>query len=107
MGDAEAGERDQQHRAAPEAVGEAAGQRPAHELHDGIERGQQAQDMRGRDDVAAGEVLDQLREDRQDQADAEHVEDQRDDDEDQAGRAGSHRYPWRERRGSLWSRKAE
>jgi hypothetical protein len=102
-GDAEPELGRQQHRAPAEAVGKAADQGRAEELHRRVERDQGAEDPGGVGDVAAAQGLDQLRQDRHQQAEAEDVDDQDGEDEGEARRPGSGPHPVSSHQAGVWS----
>jgi hypothetical protein len=81
----QAKQRPQQHRSAPETVGERAAQRRTEELHDAVAHDQRTVAIRL--ELAARRVLaDEHRQDRQRDADAEDVDEYNDQDERQAAR---------------------
>jgi hypothetical protein len=92
--DAERADREEQHRAAPVAVGEVAEDGRAHELHRRVDEREPAAVDRGLADGVAGQLDEQPRQDRDDQPEADDVEQDGDDDEDErvlAGRTGQER----------------
>ncbi|CEE83610.1 hypothetical protein XAC2852_900004 [Xanthomonas citri pv. citri] len=84
---AQAKAREQDHRAATEAVGERALQRRADELDGSEQEAEPADPAGGHDVVATGEVAHQIREYRNDDPEGQHVDQDGDEDEDQRGAA--------------------
>ena len=88
IGDRIAAERAEQHRAAPETVGQVPHHRPEDELHPGIGKGEPAGVHRSGRQTVAGNLGDQFRQHRHDDAKAEHVDQHDEKDEDQRGPGG-------------------
>ena len=81
-------QRDQQHRAASKAVGQAADRRAEQELHHCKRGGKHPAPQRRLAKVAAGDRPDQVGHDRKDQADADGIKRHRDQDEGQGKTGG-------------------